>query len=114
MHGPAVVGASSVRLLELGDGRVGKDQNIVSGVQHLFQRIQQLAELLFQVGVALAVAKALQPVHLGLGARRTSNHHRSAQSAVSMTSVPQGIFPLRTSRYLVQQHRSSWWAVAGA
>ena len=44
---------------------MGQHHHVVPGLQHLFQRVQQLAELFLNIGVALAVAEIFDAVHLG-------------------------------------------------
>ena len=59
LQAPSVVGPHLVGLLELTDDGVGGHDHVTSALAHLAQQVQQLAEALRDVGVALAVAGVL-------------------------------------------------------
>ena len=63
---PAVVGAHFVRLLELADFGVGGEHHMNAPVRHLLQQIQQAAELLGHIHIALAVAEVLDALFIRL------------------------------------------------
>ena len=103
LHGPAVITARRVRLLELGDGGMGKDQHMAAAVQHLLEGVEKPAELLLDVGVALAVAEALEAVHLGLGADGLDGQTFGPVGGVDDQRTA-GDFAPGDGPHLVQQH----------
>ena len=102
-HGPAVITARRVRLLELGDGGVGEDQHMVAAVQHLLEGVEKPTELLLDVGVTLAVAEALEAVHLGFGADGVDGQTLGPVGSVDDQRTA-GNFAPGDGPHLVQQH----------
>nr|DAK66667.1 MAG TPA: hypothetical protein [Caudoviricetes sp.] len=103
LHGPAVVVAHGVGLLKLGDGGMSQHHHVVPGIQHFFQRVQQLAEFLLDVGVTLAVAKILNAVDFRFGAHGLNAQPFSPVGGVDDQRAA-GDISLAHLGYLVQQH----------